>query len=234
MINSKINNAVIPQDPSTPENRWDFARSLRNIQDKPLQTDFKYMGRLRVDWEKIYNDLKDQPWRTVAWDQWNWRVERYRNQIPFPQNESTDNIDLTTVHFRDTMGSEIANDTYEPFAQILDDLGLYMPSEDPNVDSRYRALVIARQLPGDMLWMHYDLRADDQWEQYLVFLNDWQPGQVSLWGTQAITNWKSGDCYWINTLITPHGAVNCGPGERWCANIKGRPRPNRTFQFLAE
>lgn len=231
MINSDIEN-----DPQwrnqTPENRWDFARKLRGIEDQPIQTVYKYMGRLKVDWDKIYNDLKDQKWRRVDWFEWNWRVERYRNQIPFPKNTGTERINLNTVHFWDTMG--VVDDDYEPFAQILNDLGLYMPHEDPHVDSRYRALKVNRQLPGDTLWMHYDLSGDDNWEQYLVFLNDWEPGQVSLWGTDAITNWKSGDCYWIDTTKTPHGAVNCGGGERWCANIKGRPVPNRKFNFLTE
>lgn len=232
MINSELENEQSWRDTPAPENRWDFARNLRGLEGKAIQNEFRYMGRLRVDWDKIYNDLKDQDWRRVDWFNWNWRVERYRNQIPFPKNESTKRINLNTVHFWDTM--DVVDDTYEPFAQILNDLGLYMPHEDPNVDKRYRALKINKQLPGDTLWMHYDLSGDDEWEQYLVFLNDWQPGQVSLWGTEAITNWKSGDCYWINTLVTPHGAVNCGPGERWCANIKGRPVPNRKFNFLTD
>lgn len=232
MINPEIENDPSWRNQPKPENRWDFARKLRNLDSKPIQNNFSYMGRLHVQWDKIYNDLKDKDWRRVDWFNWNWRVERYRNQLPFPQNESTKRINLNTVHFWDTQG--FVDDDYPPFAQILDDLGLYMPHEDPHVDKRYRALKVNRQLPGDMLWMHYDLSGDDAWEQYIVFLSPWEVGQASFFGTEAITNWKIGDCYRIDTNTTPHGTVNCGPGERWAANIKGRAKPNRKFNFLTQ
>ena len=65
-----------------------------------------------------------------------------------------------------------------------------------------------------------------------VFLNDWGLGQVVLWGEDAITNWKSGDCYKITGTVTPHGAVNCGPTERWLANVRGKPKANRVLNLI--
>ena len=107
-----------------------------------------------------------------------------------------------------------------------------MPKQYEHTD--YSLVKINRQMPGDMLWMHYDFMADEDWEKYLVFLNDWAPGQVVMWGKDAITDWKSGDCYKINVLTTPHGAVNCGPEERWVAAVRGKPIANRKLKLLTK
>ena len=56
-------------------NRWDYARRLRGLEDKPIQTVYNYVGRVAIDWNKIYTDLKDKEWRRVTWDNWNWRVK---------------------------------------------------------------------------------------------------------------------------------------------------------------
>jgi hypothetical protein len=83
-----------------------------------------------------------------------------------------------------------------------------------------------------MLWMHYDISPADNWTKYLVFLNDWSPGQAVLWGKDAITDWKSGDVYNINAYVTPHGTVNCGKEERWVAEVRGLEVPNKKLNLL--
>lgn len=198
-------------------NRWDDARVRRGLDKMPIQTDYEYVGRLDVDFNQIYNDLKDhKDWIRADWNNWNWREQDKRDQSPFPKSESTKYVSKEQVHF-----SELAlRESYEPFEQIFNTLGLYIPNEYK--DTNYTLVKLNRQMPGDMLWMHYDFMADEEWDKYLIFLNDWAPGQVSLWGKDAIVGWKSGDCYKLNVLTTPHGAVNCGPEERWVAAVRGK------------
>ena len=213
------------------DNRWDHARMLRGLDKKPIQTEYEYIGRLEIDFQKIYHDLKDCTWNRSNWFDWNWRVKEQRDQWPFPQNESTQYVSKEQVLYSE-LSSEIYKKPYEPFIKICTDLGLYLPKEFEQTD--YSLVKINRQMPGDMLWMHYDFMADEDWEKYLVFLNDWSPGQVVLWGKDAITNWQSGDCYKVNVLTTPHGAVNCGPEERWVAAVRGKPVPNRKEVLLTK
>jgi len=212
-------------------NRWDYARQLRGLEDKPIQTVYNYVGRVAIDWNKIYTDLKDKEWRRVTWDNWNWRVKELRDQWPFAQTESTRYISKEhPTFFSDTLG--FVPDEYQPFSKLLNDLCLYMPKDDPKLDSRTFAVKINRQMPGDMLWMHYDISPADNWTKYLVFLNDWSPGQAVLWGKDAITDWKSGDVYYINAYVTPHGTVNCGKEERWLAEVRGLEVPNKKLNLL--
>ena len=199
------------------DNRWDDARVTRGLDKMPIQTEYEYVGRLDVDFNQIYNDLKDhKDWIRADWYAWNWREQDKRDQSPFPKTESTKYVSKKQVHF-----SELAvRHSYEPFEQMFEALGLYIPDEYK--DTNYTLVKLNRQMPGDMLWMHYDFMADEEWDKYLIFLNDWAPGQVSLWGEDAIVGWKSGDCYKLNVLNTPHGAVNCGLDERWVAAVRGK------------
>ena len=208
------------------DNRWDRARKLRNLEDKPITSDFYYWGNIQVDWETIYNDLKDPNlWSDETWAQTNWRIKEFQSEPPFPVTSSTAGIDLSRPQTLSTKGTSSIDDDYPPIKHILDTLGVYLPDEYRNINKQYyQACRINRQMPGQLFLMHYDFSADDSWDHYFVFLNDWSPGQVSLLGTEAITNWKSGDVYWVQSLMTPHGSANCGYGERWLATIKGKKK----------
>jgi len=200
-------------------NRWDDARALRGLDTKPIQNDYEYIGRLDVDFGKIYSDLKDKEWIRADWDVWNWRVKEQREQSPFPESESTRYINKKQVMFSE-LSPEVTKQPYEPFEKMAKELGLELP--DVWKHTNYALVKINRMMPGDLLWMHYDFMADEEWDKYLVFLNDWAPGQVSLFGEDALTGWKSGDYYKLNVNNTPHGAVNCGMEERWVAAVRGR------------
>lgn len=204
-------------------NRWDRARQLRGLENQPIVNDFSYWGNIDVDWDTIYQDLKFfDGWVPANWQAWNWRVSEHGAEPPFPTTSATEFVELDRAQFLTTVGTDLVNDSYPPIAHILDQIGIHMPDKYQSISQHYQACRIHRQMPGQMLWMHYDFSADEDWEQYFVFLNDWAPGQVSLLGTESITNWRSGDVYKVNGHVTPHGAVNCGYGERWLAAIKGR------------
>jgi hypothetical protein len=201
------------------ESRWERAHRERKLEQEPILDLVEYVGSISIDWDTIYNDLKSlDKWTKEDWATWNWRQTEFKTELPFPETESTKSIDLTLTQFYSTIRSGLISDSYPPVKQILDQLNIYMPAEY----AEHSACRIHRQMPGQMLWMHYDFSADGEWDHYFVYLNDWTPGQVSLFGTKALTNWKSGDVYKINGHLTPHGAANCGYGERWMATIKGK------------
>jgi hypothetical protein len=201
-------------------NRWEYARQTRGLEDKPIGNSFKYKGNIKIDFNSIYDDLADnQDWERIDWYKWNWRVPAQAEQWPFPQNSSTQYVSKNSILF-----SQLRLKEYEPLNGVLEELNIEMPYDDPDLHPGYTAITINRQFPGDMLWMHYDCYTDHEWEKYIMFLNDWGPGQVFLVGDKALTNWKSGDVYWVDVLSTPHGTCNCGPEERWTATFKGKPK----------
>jgi len=205
------------------DNRWEYAQSLRNLDTQSVLNEFEYVGRLDVDFAKIKSDLEGHDWIRTDWYKWNWRSKKHRDQAPFPVNSSTKYVNKKQVLYSE-LPKEISKLPYEPFDKIAKDLGLYMPAEYD--DTPFSLVKINRQMPGDMLWMHYDFMVDDDFEKYFVYLNDWAPGQVTMIGKHALTDWKSGDCYKVNVNNSPHGSVNFGPEERWLAAVRGKRIPN--------
>lgn len=202
-------------------NRWNDARAERGLDKLPIQTVYKYVCRLDLDFNQIYTDFKDhKDFVRSDWNIWNQIDSNRQIQTPFPVNESTKYVSKDQVHFSELR----VRDSYEIFEKIFEQLELHLPKNE-----EYFPIKIHRQMPGDMLWMHYDFydKSNDSndYEKYLIFLNDWALGQVSLWGEEAIVGWKSGDCYCIDPDVTPHGAVNCGPEERWVLQIRGKRLP---------
>lgn len=105
------------------------------------------------------------------------------------------------------------------------------------------------QMPGQQFYWHLDnfggilkeQRADyakfaecdhDQRKimRVIIFLEDQQPGQVWLQGTQYMT-WKKGDCITWPWRDIPHGTANFSHGPRPTLNLTGRVT-EKTLEFL--
>jgi hypothetical protein len=56
----------------------------------------------------------------------------------------------------------------------------------------------------------------------IVCLDDYEPGQVIIYGNHAYTQWHAGDVHIFDTLNVPHGTFN----------ISTKPRPNLTITGL--
>jgi hypothetical protein len=55
-----------------------------------------------------------------------------------------------------------------------------------------------------------------------VSLDDYEPGQVIVYGNSVLTQWQAGDVHIFDTLNVPHGTFN----------ISTKPRPNLTITGL--
>lgn len=69
------------------------------------------------------------------------------------------------------------------------------------------------QYPGEMLNLHIDKHAElgdpEKVVRFIIFLEDWKPGQVFMMGNEFL-RWRKGDIYWFDWLNIPHATANCG------------------------
>ena len=60
------------------------------------------------------------------------------------------------------------------------------------------------------------------YDRYMVFLEDWQWGQVYQFGEQFV-KWQAGDVFYWRLNDVPHAAANLGYHTRFSFLIRGRP-----------
>lgn len=68
----------------------------------------------------------------------------------------------------------------------------------------------------------YKVNQDPDYIRYMVFLEDWQWGQVWQFGTEFV-KWKSGDVFYWRLNDVPHATANAGYHTRFSFLVKGRP-----------
>jgi hypothetical protein len=56
----------------------------------------------------------------------------------------------------------------------------------------------------------------------VLCLEDYEPGQILLYGNSTVTQWRAGDIHMFDTLNVPHATVN----------LSTKPRPNITITGL--
>jgi hypothetical protein len=64
---------------------------------------------------------------------------------------------------------------------------------------------------------------DADYDRYMVFLEDWQWGQVYQFGDQFV-KWRAGDVFYWRLNDVPHAAANLGYHTRFSFLLRGRPR----------
>lgn len=60
------------------------------------------------------------------------------------------------------------------------------------------------------------------YDRYMVFLEDWQWGQVYQFGEQFV-KWRAGDVFYWRLNDVPHAAANLGYHTRFSFLVRGRP-----------
>lgn len=67
--------------------------------------------------------------------------------------------------------------------------------------------------------------------RFVVFLNDWQMGQIWVQGTAVHTHWRAGDIISWAWQDIPHGTANLGWHPRYILQFTGRTT-DRTWEFI--
>jgi hypothetical protein len=81
------------------------------------------------------------------------------------------------------------------------------------------------QRPGQIWPMHIDRKKSNEFDsvnytRYLIFFDDWQPGQILQMGTEFL-KWKSGDVFGYFDQSVPHGSANFSHSDRFMLMVTG-------------
>lgn len=93
------------------------------------------------------------------------------------------------------------------------------------------------QMPGQMFGMH----VDKLWHRYpadpaklirfVVFLQDYEPGQIMIYGNSVLTQWRAGEVHCFDTLNIPHATANISRTPRTAMILTG-VRTEETDELL--
>ena len=102
---------------------------------------------------------------------------------------------------------------------------------------RVIAANIQTQKPGGTVIYHHDdfsslINENERPIRLIIFLEDWCPGQIFVFGNFTIDRWKKGDILYSDYERTPHATANAGWDERSILQITGTAS-NRTTEIIA-
>lgn len=108
---------------------------------------------------------------------------------------------------------------FNQFSKDMQGYDIVLP-EIPG-DNRQTMWWIVKLLPGQMQSMHFDphLIEYKNPQRYTMFLEDWRPGHIYVWGDQYIANYRAGDFYKWSDPMCYHGCVNIGYEDRYTLQI---------------
>lgn len=108
---------------------------------------------------------------------------------------------------------------FNPSSEDMKDFNLQIP-KIPD-DDRPILWWIIKLEPGQLQSMHFDphLIETKNPQRYSIFLQDWQPGHIFVWGDNMLSNYKAGDMYKWSDPMCYHGVVNIGYETRYTLQI---------------
>jgi hypothetical protein len=88
-------------------------------------------------------------------------------------------------------------------------------------DNRATLWWFVKLLPGQMQAMHFDphLIEIQNPQRYTVFMQDYQPGHIFVWGDKMISNYKAGDLFKWSDPMCYHGCVNISYETRYTLQL---------------
>jgi hypothetical protein len=213
------------QDGEKYNSSWEYAKTLSTYHfDKWKEESegewYHQLGRYVGDWKyavpQIIEKSKELDWEAITK---SGKRPGFKGGVsPMIQQEEHDreirglkDTEYTNVALEDYL------DQFPEIKKMVDYWGL------DNVT--YRCHV---QWPGQTFAMHID----KLWHRnpvdpsrivrLIVSLDDYEPGQILIYGNSVLTQWKAGDVHIFDTLNVPHGTFN----------ISAKPRPNLTITGL--
>lgn len=67
---------------------------------------------------------------------------------------------------------------------------------------------IIKQYPGQCVPMHVDANPPESTERYIMMLQDYIPGHITLWDGELINHYKKGDLFKVKDVNALHGGSN--------------------------
>ena len=213
------------QDGKNYESSYEYTKTFSNyhfdkFKQEPEGEWYHRLGRFKGDWADDVAKIIDKS-KSLSWDQ-----STAAGQRPgFPggvspmrtqeQNDRTahglDHVDHTNLVLEEYL------DQFPKIKKMVNHWHLEKVS--------YRCHV---QWPGQTFAMHIDKlwhrnpTDPSKIVRIIVHLEDYEPGQILIYGNAVHTQWRAGDVHMFDTLNVPHGTFN----------ISNKPRPNITITGL--
>ena len=195
------------------KSNWELGKELSNYHfDKSIKDEDAYQkcGRFVGDWK----DELEESYKTMASVTWNNRWHKHGKKDPrgnLSENEIKDIIDAggdpnVTMY----QGSYVIGPVMQ---KMIDALGM---------DNCRHKLHI--QLTGEVVSMHmdkhYELEGGEA-RRFLIALEDWEPGQIMIFGNQLCERWTAGDIITWEWRDIPHATANASLHKRPMLAVTG-------------
>jgi hypothetical protein len=213
------------QDGKNYDSSWEYSKTLSNYHFDKWKPEsegewYHQLGRYEGDWKyalpQIIEKSKELDWKAITE---SGKRPGFKGGVsPMIQQEEHDRSarGLKDTEYTNVVLEEYL-DQFPEIKQMVDHWGLEKPT--------YRCHV---QWPGqtfavhiDKLW-HRNPTDPSRIVRLIVSLDDYEPGQVIVYGNSVLTQWQAGDVHIFDTLNVPHGTFN----------ISTKPRPNLTITGL--
>ena len=197
------------------KSNWELGKELSNYHfDKSIKDTESYQkcGRFVGDWK----DELEEAYKTMASVTWNNRWHKHGKTDPrgnLAQNELKDIIDAGgDPEISMYQGSYTIGPVMQ---QMIDTIGMER--------SRHKLHI---QVTGEVVSMHMDKHYEKETNggearRFLVALEDWEPGQILIFGNQICERWTAGDIITWEWKDMPHGTANCSLHKRPMLAVTG-------------
>lgn len=207
------------------DSSYEYSKTLSNYHHDKWRRDLPYewwepLGRFEGSWEyavpKIIEKSQELDWEDIT--AYGLRPGFKGGQSPMVEQEKNDRArrGLANTEYTQVVIEEFI-DEFPEIKRMVDHWHL------ENVT--YRVHV---QMPGqtfaphiDKLW-HRCPEDPARIVRIIVNLTDYEPGQILMYGTEFLTQWRAGDIHIFDTLNVPHATIN----------LSEKPRPNMTITGL--
>jgi hypothetical protein len=216
------------------ESNWEYCKTLSNYHfDKwRVETEgewFHYLGRYIGDWSKELECIKSES-KNLAWSQLSSTAKHPGFKSGSSSTIDQENNDKISHGLENTEYTNmVLNDfliEFPVFRKMLDYWHLEKPALRAHV--QYPGQSFIRHI--DKLW-HRNPKDPTKIVRFVIHLEDWEPGQMMMYGNAFHGQWKAGDIHIFDTLNVPHCSSNLSDKPRTIIIITGH-RTERTDNLL--
>ena len=197
------------------KSNWELGKELSNYHfDKSIKDteSFQKCGRFVGDWK----DELEEAYKTMTSVTCNNRWHKHGKTDPrgnLAPNELKDIIDAGgDPEVSMYQGSYTIGPVMQ---QMIDTIGMD--------NSRHKLHI---QVTGEVVSMHMDKHYEKETHggearRFLIALEDWEPGQILIFGNQICERWTAGDIITWEWRDMPHGTANCSLYKRPMLAVTG-------------
>jgi len=225
----KLPNDFNHQDAKNFESNWEYCKTLSNYHfdkwKKETEGDwFHYLGKYVGDWNSELKEIIEES-RNLGWSE----LSKKGKHPGFKSGESAtidqENYDrsrmgLSEIEYTNMVLSDDLM-RYSFIRSMIDLWSLEKPSVRAHVQMPGQSFI----LHIDKLW-HRNPENPTKIMRLVIHLEDWEPGQIIMYGNAVHIQWKAGDVHIFDTLNVPHCSSNLSDKPRSILIVTGQRTSN--------